>query len=427
MNSIETPSFYEIALLGPDCANRETEFLREFESRVLDAGLDPAKHTSLVINPGVDYQPTGIPVFVWCGSEGVVSNANHEALVRNAIQKGDPVYPVVDNLINYTGKVPPMLTPFNGLTWERLNELVGFVLHSMGILRREREIFISYRRAESESIAKQLFSLLNGLGYGVFLDTAEVQPGREVQSDLKARLANVDLVVLLHTQKAFTSAWVYEEIIDAQLRGTEVLDVRWWDLNPSDEPRELELTEPFPLDSVDVEEQDVYANGQKVRSSWNLSEDCLARLMPFIEQCRVRSVRTRRDRILKQLCEDAHELGLTATYFPAGTNGLRLVPHVAVERPVGGAASGVVGQIFVSDGTPNAKELHHKSSVLNALPHNVPSCLAYDEFGVLVEDLQHLDWLNQILLDGSSKTLASSRKFAKSLRVGEGYSWIKTL
>ena len=89
-----------------------------------------------------------------------------------------------------------------------------------------------------------------------------------------------------------------------------------------------------------------------------LADECVERLLPFIEACRVRSIRTRRDRILKQLCEDAEGLTLTATYFPTGSEILDRVPHVAIER----SGTGVIGQVFVSDGTPNAKQMQEKSS-----------------------------------------------------------------
>ncbi len=414
---------YQLILLGPDATNRQQTFSEELNKGIQNLGLDPATDCEILSYDDVvsnkEIRWNNAPVFVWCGAENHYANMSAQAdLAMKALKAGNPVFAVVDNLDQppFSKQVPQVLASFNGMVWERLPELVTHVLQAFGMFRRGKRTFISYRRKESREIAVQLFDVLQHRGYDVFLDTASIAPGREVQQDLKARLADVDVVILLHTADAFDSAWVYEEILDAQLRGTEVLDVRWPNIKPM---ADLKLSEPFELSSPDILTQVSLTNDSALRMTLQtqLSRDCVKRLLPEIEAARIRSVRTRRDRIVRQLAEDAVQVGMEAVFCPTGSKALAAIPHVMIREA---GSQSIKGLTFVSDGIPVSRDIHSRTRKVADSPPLAPdrTRIVYDEFGVLVDDLDHLDWLNLTM---------SSTGCVNTSRLCDARKWMKTL
>ena len=51
-----------------------------------------------------------------------------------------------------------------------MRELATLMLECVGLLRRQRRIFVSYRRTESRDVALQMHDLLIAKGFDVFLD-----------------------------------------------------------------------------------------------------------------------------------------------------------------------------------------------------------------------------------------------------------------
>jgi hypothetical protein len=80
--------------------------------------------------------------------------------------------------------------------------VVGDVLKAFWLTRESRQAFISYKRTDSEGIAKQLAHILFDRGYQTFLDTASVERGVPFQEVLHDRPPNTDLVVLLDSPNA---------------------------------------------------------------------------------------------------------------------------------------------------------------------------------------------------------------------------------
>ena len=414
---------YQVILLGPDSANRQKTFSEELNKGIRNLGLDPAADCQILcfddLGGDDEIRWCNAPVFVWCGAQDNHADVNAQVdLAVKALKRGNPVFAVVDNLDQppFSKQVPQLLASFNGMVWERLPELATHVLQAFGMFRRGKRTFISYRRKESREIAVQLFDVLHHRGYDVFLDTASIAPGRAVQEDLKARLADVDVVILLHTADAFDSAWVYEEVLDAQLRGTEVLDVRWPDIKPM---ADLKLSEPFQLLSPDILTEVSLTNDSALRMTLQtqLSRDCMRRLLPEIEAARIRSVRTRRDRIVRQLSEDAAQIGMEAVFCPTGSKALAGIPHVMI-REAGNQS--IKGLSFVSDGIPVSRDIHSRTRKVADSPPLAPekTRIVYDEFGVLVDDLDHLDWLNLTMNSSgpvNTSRLCDARKWMKTL------------
>src|SRR3546814_7207947 len=63
-----------------------------------------------------------------------------------------------------------------------MTELASTMLECVGLLRRQRRVFVSYQRVESRAAALQLHDLLASRGFDVFLDTHDIRPGEDRKS-----------------------------------------------------------------------------------------------------------------------------------------------------------------------------------------------------------------------------------------------------
>jgi hypothetical protein len=81
----------------------------------------------------------------------------------------------------------------------------------------EFRAFISYRRADSQALADQLFDGLNARGFRVFLDRPCGTPGRSFPPLLAEQLIDKRLVVVIESPSVSRSAWTQAEILFARL------------------------------------------------------------------------------------------------------------------------------------------------------------------------------------------------------------------
>lgn len=395
---------YEVIMLGPDKEARRKHFENLFEARVRELGLDPGQLTDVVVG---STGSAAVRAVVWCGS----NNANPSEdvqLVKEFLADGVSVFPVVDSLDSFPKLVPAELSPINGVTWDRGYELVSAVLVALGLLRAAKRVFISYRRDESQAVADQLFEKLQRRGYSVFLDTASIELGKDFQDHLKSHLVDTDVVIFLHTTNALNSGWIIEELLSAQQRGTEVLEVLWPGVRAS---AELGLGEQRQLDETDLTDADK-------PPAQRLADDFVESFIPVVEQARVLSVKTRRDRVLNQLADDAEDLGIDLCYYATGRHGFADIPFVGYSKTT---PKDVASMVIVSPGIPTATELQDGQSAIDGAresfeldSENVR--IVYDEFGLLDIQFSHLSWLNDLI--GVNQI--------QFVSLGEHYLWLKS-
>ena len=80
-----------------------------------------------------------------------------------------------------------------------MSELASAILECVGLMRRQRRVFLSYRSVESRAAALQLHDLLTARGFDVFLDTHVIRPGDPFQDVLWHRLCDSDVLIMLDT------------------------------------------------------------------------------------------------------------------------------------------------------------------------------------------------------------------------------------
>lgn len=146
-----------------------------------------------------------------------------------------PVLPVVSTGQSVSIEVPPLLRPLNCIFLDQapMERVFSVLLECVGLLPRQRKVFLSYRRAESTAVAVQLFSELSARQFEVFLDTHSISVGVDFQEQLWHQLSNVDVLLMLESPQYFASRWTDAEYGRALAKGIGILRVQWPDTTPS--------------------------------------------------------------------------------------------------------------------------------------------------------------------------------------------------
>jgi len=266
-------------------------------------------------------------------------------------------------------------------------------LEGLGLLRKSRRLFISYRRVETQGIAIQLYELLDRRGFDVFLDTHCVRPGEPFQDVLWHRLADTDVIVLLDSPKFLESRWTEEELARANSTNLQILQLTW----PS---KSLGASSAFsravPLSDDDFE-------GETLGPNARLRAAPAERISVEVESLRARALAARYAYLVEELCQEAKRIGL--------------LPQVQPDRFVTFEPSSDKFYVAVpAIGVPDAVKYHDIEDALQRHPKaKAQVALIYDERGIRDKWLQHLRWLNRQNLR------------VRSIQVAEAASWLAGL
>jgi len=250
-----------------------------------------------------------------------------------------------------------------------MTDLAVAMLECTGLLRRQRRIFVSYRRVESRAAALQLHDLLGARGFDVFLDTHDIRPGDPFQDVLWHRLCDSDVMVMLDSPTYFDSKWTRQEIGRARAKEIHVLRVVWSDYTPS---KLTDLAETIYLDPHELEGPD----GPIITSTAD-------QIMRAVESLRSRSIASRYLSITGKLRADVEKIG-------AHVEGIGAHRAVAVrllnDRKVW--AYPVVG-------VPTAEILYDVADKARRADQREKPVLIYDHVGIREAWRAHLKWLDE--------------------------------
>jgi len=224
-------SLYELAVLGHP-TDAQIQELQSLVAQLQDQfGLGSGEIT-LQICPS-SFRPNrrscAAALFIG-GAEG--ANFDISAVVDPQIV---PILPVVSTETLVAAEVPPLLRALNCVFLDKvpMERLFSALLECVGLLPRQRRVFLSYRRAESTAIAVQLFAELSARQFDVFLDTHSIGAGVDFQEQLWHQLSDVDVLLMLESPEYFASRWTEAEYGRALAKGIGVLRVQWPDTTPS--------------------------------------------------------------------------------------------------------------------------------------------------------------------------------------------------
>jgi len=294
-------------------------------------------------------------------------------VVRDLLSTSVPIIPSVKAGADFPSNIPSILQTANGLH-RRIDdptmvELAAAMLECVGLLRRQRRVFVSYRRQESREAAVQLHDLLTGRGFDVFLDTHDIRPGDPFQEVLWHRLVDSDVVVMLDTPTFFQSRWTREEIGRARAKDIQVLRVIW----PAHTPNKLtDLSETVYLDESDLRGK----NGP-------ITESTAEAIVLRVERLRSRSIAARYMAITGKLRADVTKIGATIEGIGAHRAvAVRLVDDRQIWA-------------YPMVGIPTAELLNDVADKARRAGQHDPPVILYDHLGIGEAWMAHLRWLDE--------------------------------
>ncbi len=361
---------YNIVLLGSGIAGAREDLRDRLTTAVAALGLAPDSVAFLDAGQvsGLARNTPTVAVFL------APSTVTADIIAATQLQAwGVPIIPVVADLKTFGTEAPPVLHAYNGFAIGadrvRIGALASAVLEWLGLLQRQRRLFLSYYRDESEKAAIPLYNALQAAGFDVFLDTHVIRPGEDFQGVLMHRLLDCEIVVLLDTPGFLTRRWTVEELARANLLGIGILQVIWPGHTPA---RASPISMKLTLDAGDL----TAPNGP-------FADDVTARIIAETEDLRARVVATRSAALAGEFSLQAARAG--AQVIPQSNRSL------IAQWPDGRSVIALP-----TLGVPSADRYHevYDNAVNAGLP---PPVLIYDHTGVLQRWLQHLDWLDDHL------------------------------
>ena len=363
-------SVYEFGVFG-SVSPPEREILKcTIENMVADFGLVLGK--DIAIYDAVNIARRDKSAAFAAAYFGSLGHAEAD-VAQEIVRESAPIIPTIGSTDSFETHIPDFLQALNGLRRRNedlaMTELASAMLESVGLLRRQRRVFVSYRRVESRAAALQLHDLLTARGFDVFLDTHDIRAGDPFQDVLWHRLCDSDVMVMLETQKYFDSKWTRHEIGRALAKEIHVLRVVW----PEYQPNKLtDIAKTIYLRSVELEG----AEGPIVTHKAD-------EIVLDVERLRGRSIASRYMSITGRLRVDVEKFGATV-------EGIGAHRAIAVRLPDDRRiwAYPVVG-------IPTAEILNDIADKAQLADQREKPILVYDHVGIREAWSTHLSWLNE--------------------------------
>lgn len=280
-----------------------------------------------------------------------------------------PLLPVVPTLTQVHARIPEALQHLNclGIEEQGLERGAGVLLELLGLLPRQRRVFLSYKRTEAREAAVQLADALANRQFEVFLDTRGVAPAEDFQAQLWHKLCDCDVLLMLHTPSYFQSRWTTAEFGRALAKHLPVLRVTWPDDTPDARTQTAARAELLP-EEVDA-------------TTGRLAEAAIERIAQQLETLRARSHAVRNLNLISRLRTAVQLVG--GQMLGQGSQGS---VHLQL-------ADGRRIRLFSNVGVPTSDVLHLASGQRG----EDVAAVAYDEIGILPSWVEHLDWLGQYI------------------------------
>lgn len=363
-------SLYELAIVG-DATPEERARLTLTLTDIV-AVFDLVTGRDVVLRDGGDIGTRDIRAATAVAYFGGARHADVEK-VKDLVDASVPIIPTVAASADFATAVPEFLQGLNSLRRragdENMAELAAALLECVGLLRRQRRVFVSYRRVESRAAALQLHDLLGARGFDVFLDTHDIRPGDQFQEVLWHRLCDSDVMVMLDTPSYFDSKWTRYEIGRARAKEIHVLRVVWPDYTPSEL---TDLAETIYLDPAELEGSD----GPIVTATAD-------QIMLAVESLRSRSIASRHMSITGKLRAEVEKIG-------ARVEGIGAHRAVAVrlldDRKI---------WVYPVVGVPTAEILNDVADKARRANQRQKPVLLYDHVGIREAWSAHLKWLDE--------------------------------
>lgn len=355
-------AWYQLALLGTPPVGIE----RELEAKLTEA----IESLGMILGDEVSLHTGDSP---FCPEEKVASAALYfgEATqiersdLADLLRKGVPVIPIATEEKNFPTEIPTELQPINGVSLDKYDatQLATLLLECVGLLPKQRRVFISYRRDESRDVAVQLFEALSARLFDVFLDTHGISKGEHFQDQLWHRLCDCDVVLMLDTPNYFNSRWAGAEFSRALAKSVTILRVGW--PNHAINKR-AQLARDFQLIDSDLMNN-------------TLTEDAIKKVCTQLESARTTSIAIRYRNLTSSVQQGLEKIG-GALY------GVGLRRRMTLGLPNGSSAFA-----YPVLGVPSSSTM--QEAVIDNAGFKV--AIVYDHLGINQHWLIHMNWLEK--------------------------------
>ena len=367
-------SFYQIITLG-SLDQRFDAFMKELDTRTQELGLSVSDFVFMNESDFPKYDRIKPAVAVYFG-DAELSPAS--PFLNKLLADSIVVIPVVSSRIFVENEIPAKLTHINALELSQdsdsLSRLVSLVLENFRLLRKERGIFISYRRKGSQPLANRLYEELDKRGFDVFIDIRSVPPAVDFQEELWHRMSNVDVIVLIDTPGFREGRWTSAELANANLLGIQTLHLLW---PGQTEDSAFAFSRFMKLEISDFK-------GASAGRGATIKDSVLKSICDRAEQLRAQATALRYAHLVDNFCDAARDIGLDPIVQPERWISLDLAGNsLAVVPAVGRPTSERINTIFDS--------INSDRDVCD------PIWVIYDSRGLHKRWIEHLRWLDSQL------------------------------
>ncbi len=274
----------------------------------------------------------------------------------------------MSDLRHFSAETPAPLQKINGLALSdddaALTKIATVLLECVGLLPRQRRVFLSYRRTESREVALQLFEAFSARQFDVFLDTHGVPPAVDFQATLWHRLCDSDVLVMLDTPGYFGNRWTAAEFGRAQAKSITVLRLGW----PGHHASPRILAQP----SIQLATADILPDNR-------LTDPTVANICSALELYRSKSIAIRHSEIVGTL-------RVAMTKLAGTLNGVGAHRSTSLTLADG---TNIVAYPIV--GVPTAETIQDAQ----ARGPSGSVAVVYDHVGLHHKWQEHLGWLSQ--------------------------------
>lgn len=363
---------YQIILMGGKDA-RLAALKTAVRARAMDLGVDPNQIIYLDESAFADGYDRKRPTFgIYFGNQNKTAPAPLHQLKQDSIV----IAPLVTSKTRVALEIPNELRHINvvevGMNGDNIPRLVSLIFETFRLLRKERGIFISYRRKGSQPLANRLYEELDQRGFDVFIDIRSVPPAVDFQAELWHRMSDVDTILLIDTPGFREGRWTKAELAQANLLGIQTLHLLW----PGQlEDRNFAFSRYVKLLNSDF-------SGPSPGRGATIKQAAVDSICDLAEELRAEAMALRHAHLVDNFCDAARDLAFDPTVQPERwisvdlKNGTSLAVVPAVGRPT----SDRINTIFDSIS-------EHKAA-------DTPLWAIYDSRGIHENWIKHLRWLD---------------------------------
>ena len=363
------PHTYQVVVMG-EKDKRLPMLKAALDKRAAELGIGSGN--IIFIDDISEYDRKRPAIGIYLGNAAKVVPTILDQLLKDSIL----IAPVVSELARVSDEIPSALSHINAIkcsaVGENIPRLTSLVFETFRLLRKERGVFISYRRKGSQPLANRLYEELDKRGFDVFIDVRSVPPAVDFQAELWHRMSDVDTIVLIDTPGFREGRWTKAELAQANLLGIQTLHLLW--PGQSEEPK-YAFSHFVSLQSSDF-------NGPSPGRGATITKDALDRICGLAEELRAQAMALRYAHLVDNFCDAARDLKFQSSVQPERWISVSLPKgkSLAVVPTVGRPTSDRINAIFTSIS-------EHKAAA-------APIWAIYDNRGLHEAWIDHLRWLD---------------------------------